>query len=197
MYRRCEREKESKTKRFISHDEVNLRELWRNFSFFSIFVSSLFYPSDRSLQSNQWPLWIQSLHCFRYQKWTMPCLAFSSLQVLYSLLYTNRYWFRLRNNVVASEPVRIFCVACQKPRRRINRGSKRSTNAREFPGLTNSSVYSYLLILHTLIIERLIWVDYHIVSNLIWHRFHFNLIFIILHCFRDSPMKNRDYLEYI
>ncbi|VDK46367.1 unnamed protein product, partial [Cylicostephanus goldi] len=26
-----------------------------------------------------------------------------------------------RNNVVASEPVRIFCVTCQRPRRRQNR----------------------------------------------------------------------------
>ncbi|KHJ87271.1 hypothetical protein OESDEN_12957, partial [Oesophagostomum dentatum] len=26
-----------------------------------------------------------------------------------------------RNNVVASEPVRIFCVTCQRPRRRPNR----------------------------------------------------------------------------
>ncbi|GMS84418.1 hypothetical protein PENTCL1PPCAC_6593 [Pristionchus entomophagus] len=43
-----------------------------------------------------------------------------------------------RNNVVASEPVRIFCVACQKPRRRINRGSKRSTNSQVFPGLSET-----------------------------------------------------------
>lgn len=46
-----------------------------------------------------------------------------------------------RNNVVASEPVRIFCVACQKPRRRINRGSKRSTNSEVFPGLSNSEFH--------------------------------------------------------
>ncbi|KAK6027482.1 hypothetical protein OSTOST_06485 [Ostertagia ostertagi] len=99
---------------------------------------------------------IQSINSIRHPERTVPRLAKLALQFIEDSCVPGGDYEEdknpkvqvTQNNVVASEPVRIFCVTCQRPRRRQNRQRnlglrQRAKDPRQVPNSRRGAIRSH------------------------------------------------------